>query len=558
MPASEGPVVIVLVGITGEGKSTSGNVLSQDASAFQTSRRMKSMTSICSFRDFEAGGISYRVIDSPGLQDTNLSAQELHKRVRQFADLSPNGVDAFLFVVKRGRFRPEHAQAFKAFQEACSPAVLAHTIFLFTCLEEEDNDAFKDSFRTEVDIPQSFRDCLEKVGGRVVGVENKLGGKERQIADRELVLSCVGSMSEVNKGRYNNEHLQDANKWRSAIEAKAKLLEIPTNQQMVLHLLEDRLHGRCERSAVQEKLASLLRAEARLKAKDVLDAMALLGQAKETSERLIFEGQQLPERCGKETQIMFGEFCSGHRDCYQTRPGRPGNHPTNCPLHPRHIVHGQVAASQRCDSDLVQITKKSILLEADMLAKYASKDSLLALMQCLPPAAAFQKTSEQMMATQKRIGTAGSNLELPCNKELTFHICLDYSMTRKRTCGQTFRAELARINAANLRIAELAKLMEGLAVSAKETSATRLQAAVRGRAARLRVTKMRRAVAALQQPAGLGSDVESGVEEELPSGEPELQPGQKRRTRRGGMNKRLQQAEACDVVSIPATDDGFD
>jgi len=537
------------------------------------------MTSACSFRDFEFNGSFYRVIDTPGLQDTNLGPEELQDRLRNFADFSPNGVDAFLFVVRRGRFRPEYAEAFKAFEEACTTEVLKHTILLFTCLDDENNVDFRQSLESE-DIP-SLQDCLQKVCGRAVGVENKVGGKERQLEDQALVLSYVETVRDENKTPYNNEHLQEANKWRKAVESKAKELELDTNQQTVLKLLQDLFYGRCERSDVSKKLSALIRSERQFKARDVVDAMAVMGQVREVCERLIFESKQLPDRCGKETCIPMDRFCSGHREC--NRPGynnNGSNHPCNCSLYPWWTSPGQVAASQCCKSDQVRGLKQNLLDESSTMQDYASKEFLLQELQHLTPAATYEKLAAALALSYKRIEACCATLATSCPEKLTFHIVLDFQRTVSETCGKRFREEFIRIQEASGRIAKFAKHLESLAQEVKEAKACYIQAAFRGQVARRIVAKLRLSVARTSQSDGQGDATEEEAGEqratlqedaidpdaatqaaEAGGGESQtlsLQRARKRPTRRGGMNKRWQQTADTDTMSIPATDDGFD
>ena len=106
----EGDVfAVVLVGVTGEGKSSTGNTLC-GREAFEVSGGLCSATAKCAHADYlqlGACGIT-RVIDTLGLQDTDLPASEVMRRFSLFADHTPLGINAFLFVVRWGRFKPEH------------------------------------------------------------------------------------------------------------------------------------------------------------------------------------------------------------------------------------------------------------------------------------------------------------------------------------------------------------------------------------------------------------------------------------------------------------------
>jgi len=100
---------VVLVGVTGDGKSSTGNTLC-GRQAFRTSDGLCSATAACEHADYLQLGACglMRVVDTIGLQDTALPAAEVLRRFSLFAERTPLGINAFLFVVRWGRFKPEH------------------------------------------------------------------------------------------------------------------------------------------------------------------------------------------------------------------------------------------------------------------------------------------------------------------------------------------------------------------------------------------------------------------------------------------------------------------
>ena len=136
-----GPRTIVLVGVTGEGKSSTGNSLCGRA-AFAVSDGLCSETAAVAHADYLliADDVQeMRVIDTVGLSDTDLPADEVMRRFAAFSDLTPTGIDIFLLVVRWGRFRPDHEAAVDAFVANCGEAALTHTVLVFTgCALEPD------------------------------------------------------------------------------------------------------------------------------------------------------------------------------------------------------------------------------------------------------------------------------------------------------------------------------------------------------------------------------------------------------------------------------------
>ena len=139
------PRSIVLVGVTGSGKSSVGSSIvgsgsgSSSAAAFAVSAGFRSETSEAAHAEVARLGSSdgklrtYRVVDTIGLQDTTLPAAETVERFLGFTSHVPaGGVDLVLFVLPYGRFKPEHEAAINTFVAHCGADVLEHTVFVFT------------------------------------------------------------------------------------------------------------------------------------------------------------------------------------------------------------------------------------------------------------------------------------------------------------------------------------------------------------------------------------------------------------------------------------------
>ncbi len=90
---------VVVVGVTGDGKSTTGNTL-VGRDEFQVSGGLCSETSICSHADYlylGSGVRETRVIDTIGLSDTGLSAAAVMERFSKFSSLCPRGIACVVF-----------------------------------------------------------------------------------------------------------------------------------------------------------------------------------------------------------------------------------------------------------------------------------------------------------------------------------------------------------------------------------------------------------------------------------------------------------------------------
>ena len=77
--------VIVLCGVTGDGKSSTGNTLAGSTSSFAVSGGLSSATQECAHVDYLFGDVATRVVDTIGFSDTSLSAEATLERFRAFA-----------------------------------------------------------------------------------------------------------------------------------------------------------------------------------------------------------------------------------------------------------------------------------------------------------------------------------------------------------------------------------------------------------------------------------------------------------------------------------------
>jgi hypothetical protein len=116
---------------------------------------------------------------------------------------SNSGIDCFLFIVRYGRFKPEHEAALDCFARNVGNAALPHTLLCFThCSLTKDELAEK----LTSSAPPALSLWLGKVGG-VVGVDNASDAK----ASRDRLHSSIEMLREAQSHkRYSNEALDAA------------------------------------------------------------------------------------------------------------------------------------------------------------------------------------------------------------------------------------------------------------------------------------------------------------------------------------------------------------
>jgi len=198
---------VVLVGVTGDGKSSTGNTLC-GRQAFAVSGGLSSATAEAEHVDYlhlsEEGAREMRVVDTIGLHDTGLGAEEVMRRFAAFADWTPMGIDVFLLIVRWGRFRPDHEAAVDAFVANCGEAALAHTVLVFTgcMLSAEQLAAQLDS-----GAPDSLRRLLAKLPTSPIGIDNTTVQGHSRPSLHAAVEACMRSN---NGRRYSNAALAEA------------------------------------------------------------------------------------------------------------------------------------------------------------------------------------------------------------------------------------------------------------------------------------------------------------------------------------------------------------
>lgn len=203
---------VVLVGVTGDGKSSTGNTLC-GASVFDVCGGFQSVTRDCAHADFMRDGRFWRVVDTVGLHDTDLSKTEVLERFVSFADRTPEGIDVFLFVLRWGRFKPEHVAALVSFAANCGESALQHTILVFTHCQESPDALMTGLVEA---APESLRHWVSRTQG-VVGIDNYAHDDDGSA--RRTLMATMEDLLAANEGlRYSNEALAEARRRYVACE----------------------------------------------------------------------------------------------------------------------------------------------------------------------------------------------------------------------------------------------------------------------------------------------------------------------------------------------------
>lgn len=199
--------VVVAVGGTGSGKSATGNTIAgRQVKNFASSSTLTSVTKSVSFRDYSFMDAEWRIIDTPGLKDTNLSADVIRGELVRLASFAPHGISAFIIVIPRGRFTPEAEQALRDIVELFGEEDFFKHCFVAithaTDSTEGRNLLPRNLLVDEVNalpLDNLLRQLVEKTNYRLVPVENR-SDTQRQIS-RLLLHQRALEVEESNGGR---------------------------------------------------------------------------------------------------------------------------------------------------------------------------------------------------------------------------------------------------------------------------------------------------------------------------------------------------------------------
>jgi len=211
---TEKPRNIILIGRTGNGKSTLANVICGKENVFQEGKYSVSQTRDIQIEEFTDYKINYRIIDTMGIGDTKKTMREVLNKIADAAYEVRDGLHQILFVT-RGKFTEEERETYNMIRRYIfDEEIVKYTTIVVTNFSnfEDEGECKKNERLMKAENEEMF-EIMENCR-RIIHVDNppidigeNVKRRGKKIADnretreesRKILMVCLAACWEVYK-----------------------------------------------------------------------------------------------------------------------------------------------------------------------------------------------------------------------------------------------------------------------------------------------------------------------------------------------------------------------
>ncbi|XP_023620321.1 GTPase IMAP family member 5-like [Myotis lucifugus] len=200
---------LVLVGISGCGKSATGNsILCQPE--FESKLGAQTVTRSCQVGTGTWNGRNILVVDTPSIFEAKAKDQEMYEDIGDCYLHSAPGPHVLLLVTQLGRFTDRDTVAVRRVKEVFGVGAMRHVVVLFTH-KEDLGDGSLDEYVAKTNN-HSLRSLIQECEERYCGFNNRATGEEQR-AQLEKLMAVVERLKRKHKDAfYTNDLYLDAQK----------------------------------------------------------------------------------------------------------------------------------------------------------------------------------------------------------------------------------------------------------------------------------------------------------------------------------------------------------